>query len=138
MFVDIETDEATERGRGVERVQVKPLVLERSPPRFDQGVREGDLGLCEHTPEYAGVDEFLDGSRAVLDASVGEQRWWRLGSSGLKEDGECVRRIVRNLRDNFEGRLSRLMGELGFDSNEVAGRATVLGRIAYYRASLQR
>ena len=42
---------------------------------------------------HAGVDEFLDGSRAVLDASVGEQRWWRLGFSGLKEDGECVRRI---------------------------------------------
>ena len=62
------------------------------------------------------------------------------GGAEARADGLLARLLhsTEHLQDNFEGRLSRLMGEMGFDSNEVVGRATVLGRIAYYRASLQR
>ena len=73
MLVDIEVDELTERLDGVERVQVKPLMLQCSPPGLDQGVGERDLGLRDHAPESSGVDEFVNGRSSILYTGVGEQ-----------------------------------------------------------------
>ena len=44
---------------------------------------------------------------------------------------------AEHMRDNLEGRIPALMGEAGFaESNEVAHRATIFGRIAYYSGSV--
>jgi ubiquinone/menaquinone biosynthesis C-methylase UbiE len=44
---------------------------------------------------------------------------------------------AEHMRDNFDGRIPALMREAGFaESNELAHRATLVGRIAYYAASL--
>jgi SAM-dependent methyltransferase len=43
---------------------------------------------------------------------------------------------AEHMRDNLEGRIPALMDEAGFsNSNEVAHRTTLFGRIAYYSAS---
>ena len=44
VLLDIEPDETLQCTDGVETIQVQPLVLERSPPRLDEGVRVGDDG----------------------------------------------------------------------------------------------
>ena len=102
MFADIEVDEAEEGAHRVERVQVEPLVLERSPPRLDHRVREGDLRLCQDSVEDAGVDEFIDRCRSVLYASVGEhgRRLVRLDGrlAGFNENlqGVCGIKVFRD------------------------------------------
>ena len=40
-----------------------------------------------------------------------------------------------HLRDNLEGRIAALMHEAGFrDANQVAGRGSLFGTVAFYRA----
>ena len=61
------------------------------------------------------------------------------GGAGPRRDGFLARAFHREeqVRDNFEGGIPALMDEAGFaESKEVADRATLYGRIAYYSASL--
>jgi ubiquinone/menaquinone biosynthesis C-methylase UbiE len=61
------------------------------------------------------------------------------GGVAQRREGFLARALhsAEHMRDNFEGRIPALMGEAGFaESNEVAHRATLFGRIAYYSASL--
>ena len=46
----VELDQISEHGYCLERVEVKPLMLQASPPSFDQGIGEGDLSLPMRTP----------------------------------------------------------------------------------------
>ena len=102
MFLNVEIDESFDGGDAVERVQVKPLVLQRSPPRFDERVRETDLGHRKESLQRAGLDEFVDLAVDVLDASVCDERWRsrrRLDDGGgSEEDGNGVSRFeaIRN------------------------------------------
>ncbi len=48
-------------------------MLERSPPRFDHGVRARDLDLRKYATESAGLDKLVDGLGPILHAAVGEQ-----------------------------------------------------------------
>jgi ubiquinone/menaquinone biosynthesis C-methylase UbiE len=60
------------------------------------------------------------------------------GGAASRTDGLLARLLhsVGHLHDNFEGRLPELMREAGFaDAAEIADRASLFGRIAYYRAS---
>ena len=68
VFRYVERDESTDRSDSVERVEVKPLVFESSPPRLDQGIGEGDFGLRQNAPQSACVDEFVDCGVEVLHA----------------------------------------------------------------------
>ncbi len=51
VFLNVERHESVNRLGRVKRVQVEPLMFERSPPRLDQGIGESDLGLRQDTPE---------------------------------------------------------------------------------------
>jgi hypothetical protein len=44
VFVDIERDQATDGRDAVQRVEEKPLMFQRAPPRFDHRVRELQFG----------------------------------------------------------------------------------------------
>ncbi|MFV1959984.1 MAG: hypothetical protein ACC662_11305, partial [Planctomycetota bacterium] len=74
VLLDVERDEPSYPGDGVERVQEEPVVLQASPPGLDQGVREADLGLGQHAAQQTGRDHVIDGTIAVLDTAVGEER----------------------------------------------------------------
>ena len=61
------------------------------------------------------------------------------GGAGPRGDGFLARALHHSdqVRDNFEGGIPALMSEAGFaESKQVAQRATLFGRIAYYSASL--
>ena len=45
VLLDIEGDQLPNGRNAVERVEIQPLVLEDSPPGFDERVRELDLRL---------------------------------------------------------------------------------------------
>jgi len=49
VLIDVKRHQLPDGGNRVERVEVQPLVLEHAPPRFDQQIREADLGL-RNTP----------------------------------------------------------------------------------------
>ena len=48
-------------------------MLEHAPPGLDQRIRKRDLGAGQNTFEKPRVDELVDGSVEVLDATVGQQ-----------------------------------------------------------------
>jgi hypothetical protein len=73
VLLDVERDELPERREAVERVEVEPLVLERSPPGLDHRVRERDLGHRKEASKDTRVDEVIDSHVEVLDAAVGEE-----------------------------------------------------------------
>ena len=97
MFLYVELGKATKRRGGVELVKEKALMLERSPPRFDHGVRGGDVRLGEDATEGAGLDEFVDALGPVLDPGVSEQGRRCSGrsctASSFGEDRDGVRRV---------------------------------------------
>lgn len=70
VLVHIERDELSHDRQVVERVQVQTLMLEDSPLRLDQGVRDADVDLGNNATQRGGVEELVDGSVEVLDASV--------------------------------------------------------------------
>src|SRR5437867_768450 len=79
VFLDVERDEPPERRDGVERVEVEPLVLERSPPGLDHRVRESDLG---HRKE-ASKDTRADVSfTVILDPQAAPSPLWPLLPGG--------------------------------------------------------
>ena len=53
VFVHVERDQLFQRADRVERVQVEPLVLDRSPPRFDEH-------KDSHHPRYTPLDKVDD------------------------------------------------------------------------------
>jgi len=54
--LDIERDEPSHGLDVIEGIEVEPLVLERSPPGLDQGVREAYIPQRQHTAQQAGDD----------------------------------------------------------------------------------
>ena len=70
VLLNVERDEFLECRYGVELVQVEPLVLERSPPGLDHGIRERDFGLCQHAAKEARVDEVIELGVDVLDSGI--------------------------------------------------------------------
>ena len=96
VFRNVESYKATKRGDGIELIEEKPLVLDRSPPRFDHGVRARDLDLRKYATESAGLDKLVDGLGPILHAAVGEQSRRTVGrvdtASSLEEDLESVSR----------------------------------------------
>jgi ubiquinone/menaquinone biosynthesis C-methylase UbiE len=79
----------------------------------------------------------LEEARRVLKPG-GSLHVLDFGGAGPRRDGFLSRLLhaSEHLRDNFEGRIPELMVAAGFaDSREVAHRATLVGRIAYYAAS---
>ena len=76
--------------------------------------------------------------RRVLKAN-GSLHVVDFGGTEARSDGLLAHLLhsADHMRDNFEGRLLALMREAGFaDSSEIAHRATLFGRIAYYHASV--
>jgi len=65
--VDVERHESTDGGDAVERVEEKPLMFERPPPRLDHGVRELQLREGQHTAQDTPGDQFVDLGVHVLD-----------------------------------------------------------------------
>ena len=63
-------DEGSKSFDGIKRVQVKPVVFERSPKGLDHGVGLCDVNLCEHAAK-AGLKECgVDGSVDVFNAGI--------------------------------------------------------------------
>lgn len=59
------------------------------------------------------------------------------GGAHSRRDGVVARLLhsSETIRDNYEGRIPILMGDAGFvDASEIAHRATLFGRLAFYRA----
>ncbi len=73
--VHVEHDQLLKRADCVERVQIQPLMFERTPPRFDERVGIRDLGHGEKAPQESGFDQFIDSAVEVFDSTVGEQGW---------------------------------------------------------------
>ena len=70
MFVDGERDQSPDRGDAVQGVEEEPLVFQRAPPRFDQGVREVQFGEGQDPAQHARGDQVVDLGIHVLDAGV--------------------------------------------------------------------
>lgn len=69
---DIERNESLDGGDGVERIHEQPLVLQPSPPGFDQRVRVRDFGQGEESSGSTSCDDLIDGAVVVLDATIGK------------------------------------------------------------------
>ncbi len=70
VLIDVECDQFLEPAEGVKRVQVQPLVFERSPPSFNERVGERDVGHGEKPSEESRIDQFVDGAVEVLDSAI--------------------------------------------------------------------
>ncbi len=71
----VERDKFLESTDRIERIQEQPLVLECSPPGFDERVGERDVGLGEKPLEESRIDQLINGTVEVLDAAVNEEGW---------------------------------------------------------------
>jgi hypothetical protein len=60
VLIDIEGDQLLQCGEGVKLVQVQPGVLERTPPGFDHGIREGHLDLGKYTAQLTDSEQGVD------------------------------------------------------------------------------
>jgi|GEM_PF-2777157 hypothetical protein len=72
VLVHVEGNQRLKRADGVERVQIQPLMLQRTPPRFDHRVGIRDLRHGEKPFQKSGFNQFVDSAVMVLDATVGE------------------------------------------------------------------
>jgi len=72
VLLEEEGDQRFEMSHGVERVQVEPLMLERSPPSLDDRIRPGDLDLRQNAAELRGAESGVHRVVDVLDAGVGD------------------------------------------------------------------
>lgn len=90
VFRDVERDESLKRRNRVERVEIEPLMLQRSPPGLNHGVREGDLDHRKESSRNARADEFIDLRVGVLDTGIGEEGGWPGGRNDT----------ARNLEEN--------------------------------------
>jgi len=81
VLLHIERDQLPHTGHRVQGVEIKPLVLDDSPPRFNQRVGVSDLSLGQNAFQEPRVDELVDCVVVVFDATVYEQLW--LGISDL-------------------------------------------------------
>ena len=72
VLVHVEGDQVLNRADGIERVQIQPLMLQRTPPRFDHRVGIRDIRHGEKPCEESGINQFVDSAVMVLDATVGE------------------------------------------------------------------
>ena len=73
VLVHVESDQVLNRADGIERVQIQPLMLQRSPPRFDHRVGIRDIRHGEKPFQESGFNQFVDSAVMVLAAAVGEQ-----------------------------------------------------------------
>ena len=73
VLVHVEFDQLLKCADRVERIQVQPLVFERSPPRFDERVGKCDLRHGKKPIQDAGPNQLIDRYIEVLDTSVDEQ-----------------------------------------------------------------
>ncbi len=100
VFVHVERDQLLERADRVERVQVQPLVFDRSPPRFDERVGKRDLGHGQKSSQQPGVDQFVDGTVEVLDSAVGQESWFFVDQATRGAEKQFGRRVaVERCRD---------------------------------------
>ncbi len=118
VFRNVESHKATKGADGIELIQEKPLVLERSPPRFDHGIRARNLDLRKYATESTGLDKLVDGLGSILHAAIGEKGRWTVArvdtASSLEEDLESVRRI-ESLRHSPPENPSREVVDHGVD-----------------------
>ena len=119
------------------------------PVQFDQWVSDElpypgasfDRVLSSFMFHHLNLDEkrqSLQETRRVLKPG-GSLHLLDFGGAAARSDGFFARVLHRaeHLQDNFEGRIPLLMHEAGFaDPREVAHRYTLVGRVAYYHASV--
>ncbi len=60
VLFDVETDQTLQLREAVERMQVQPLMTQRTPECLDHGIAEADLHLGEHTMEQAVGHELVN------------------------------------------------------------------------------
>ncbi len=97
VLVHVEGDQRLKRADGVERVQVQPLMFQRTPPRFDHRVGIRDLGHREKPCEEPGINQFVDSAVMVFASTVGEQ-------GGLLAQGHArARKELAELQATPEG-----------------------------------
>ncbi len=73
--VDVEIDELLELREAFERMQVEPLVAQRTPECFDHGIAETDLDLGKHTAADPVGHQLVDSGVDVLHARIGDGGW---------------------------------------------------------------
>jgi Inner membrane protein YgaP-like, transmembrane domain len=66
VFVDVESDQATDRTDAVQRVEEEPLMFEGAPPCFDHGVRELQFREGQNPAQHARGDHGGFGAASVL------------------------------------------------------------------------
>ncbi len=72
VLFDVETDQTLQLREAVERMQVQPLMTQRTPECLDHGIAEADLHLGEHTVHEAVGHELVDLGVDVFNTGVGD------------------------------------------------------------------
>ena len=73
VLLHVVADETLDRGKGIELVEVHPVVLERSPERLDHGVGEGNFDLSQNALERTDAEQLVHLLVDVLEARVSDE-----------------------------------------------------------------